>query len=146
MEKLLLVFSNWIFVISVREALIQGDLVAAFLVANSGIASTVHHIIEERFGFKPLIKIKSDNIRWLVLQWDRIAPLLAAYYLFDESFFREQFVPIIGLISAMIISDVVCWTTLISRPVQLQVRTILHTIWHAGAFYIAYLLVLFRSV
>jgi len=143
-DKLILCASNLFFLAPVIVGLLQCRYWEALSVTAAGIASVVHHAVEERFGFPALVKVDSEKKRFLFLQADRFFAVVAMLVNYRWFIVETYWPHLLLLLALMLGSEAVVMNHSLNRRTKRISRAILHTAWHFGAFTFAAFVITFE--
>lgn len=139
LDKVVLTLTNLLAILPCIGALAKGKPVAAVVIFFSGLFSFVHHSIEERYDYPSLIKVDSPLKRQIMLHFDQAGALGAIVYFLSWKFIELHCPVIILLLCLMLLSEIVCLIPGISKNRSRFLRFALHTLWHIGAFTMAFI-------
>jgi hypothetical protein len=144
-DKLLLCLSNLFFLAPLSIGLYLCNYVGVLSITASGLASMVHHAVEERFGFPSLVKVDSEWRRSLFLQVDRLFAALAMIVNFRWFDLTGYWLSLFVLLGLMLSSEIIIMLPSLSNRRKRMGRCFLHTLWHVGAFCFAALVLSYEN-
>lgn len=141
-HKYLLTLSNFAFIIPFLYAH-DDDRSCIFM---AGIFSIIHHSIEQRFVKDAIFDVRSELLRSLCLQLDRIGALTGILYLGNLQILFDYWIIISIALIFMLLSEIVWYLPYKDIKERHTWRTIFHVLWHLLALgYIPYLSVCYYS-
>lgn len=139
-DKIILTVTNFAAIPAIVATVLNPQYLKTFTLFLASMTSTIHHANEIRF-YSPALLNFSEITQFTLLQLDRLNAASSMITVCGPDYLAKHWLRVVILFAAMLMSDLVFYISFLSFDIKRFLRVVLHSYWHVGIFYEAYVMV-----